>query len=136
MSFPQEAITAAAGAIWDEHINGPVPLDKAQWCNLLARRALQAAAPLIEAAERRRIYDQLGHDHFVIFAEDGWTVEHSVDCRLAGDVTTGCAYWVALKYAGVTDAVDPEMLGRWRIDGIDSEGLPSLSRAELIREEP
>lgn len=107
--------------------------EAAQRISLHARvRELEAAAPLIAAAERERIYDQLGHDHYVIFTDDGWTVEHSVDCRLAGDMTSGCDYWTALKYADVTDAPDPEMLGRWRIDGIDSEGLPSLTRAEPV----
>jgi hypothetical protein len=50
-----DAITSAAGAIWDVHTNGPVPVDKGQWCNLLARAALEAVAPVIAAAERERI---------------------------------------------------------------------------------
>lgn len=89
--------------------------------------ALGAAAPLIAAAERERIFDLLGHEHYVIFTGDRWTVEHSVECRLSGHMAT-CRYHEAA--AVIADEPRPELLGRWRIDGIDNEGLPSLQRAE------
>jgi len=54
-----DAITAAAGAIWDAHTNGPVPTDKGQWCNFLARAAVEAATPHILAAERERVAGEL-----------------------------------------------------------------------------
>jgi hypothetical protein len=44
-----EVITAAAGAIWDVLSSGDVPVDKGQYCNLLARAALSAAAAATEA---------------------------------------------------------------------------------------
>jgi hypothetical protein len=92
-------------------------------------RRLIAAAVI---AERERIYAELGVDHYVIFTEDAWTLVHSADCRLAGDMVSGCTYWTALKHADLTNELAPEMLGRWRIGSIDSEGLPSLVRAEDV----
>ena len=128
MSVPQEAIDAALKSLHDtgcpcggEYHPPPVVSDLAR-----LRIALEAAAPLIEAAERQRIYDQLGHGHFVIFTEDGWTVEHSVECRLSGHMHE-CELHTAV---GRVIGCGAPVAGRWRIDGIDSEGLPSLTRAE------
>lgn len=54
-----EAVLLAAGAIWDAHTNGPVPVGRGQWCNQLARAAVQAALPVVRAAaaaeERERL---------------------------------------------------------------------------------
>jgi hypothetical protein len=80
------------------------------------------------AAERKRIYDELGHDHFVIFTADRWTVEHSVECRLSGHMHE-CEYHVALRCI-TKRKPKRDMLGRWRIASIDSGGLPDLVRAE------
>jgi hypothetical protein len=79
------------------------------------------------AAERERIYAELGNDHHVIFTEDRWTIEHSVECRLSGHMHE-CSEHEAI--ALIAGEYDPDMAGRWRIDGVDSEGLPSLTRAE------
>lgn len=79
------------------------------------------------AAERARLFAELGSDHYVIFTEDRWTVEHSVECRLSGQMPE-CEYHAAIVL--VADDFDPERAGRWCIDGIDSEGLPSLTRAD------
>ena len=81
----------------------------------------------VAAAERARIYAELGNDHFVIFTEDRWTVEHSVECRLSGQMPE-CAYHEAIADIAA-DGPDPEMMGRWLISEIDSAGLPSLTRA-------
>lgn len=68
-------------------------------------------------------------DHFVTFDENGWFIEHSIACRVAGTIAT-CEYKVALREIAAFDAVpDPADMGRWRISNIDSEGLPSLERA-------
>jgi hypothetical protein len=56
-----EVITATAGAIWDVMSGGGLPADKGQLCSLLARAALQAAAPLITAAADRARCDAGGH---------------------------------------------------------------------------
>jgi hypothetical protein len=66
-----DAITSAAGAIWDVHTNGPVPVDKGQWCNLLARAALEAVAPVIAAAERESILGELLKRHRPVGSEWG-----------------------------------------------------------------
>jgi hypothetical protein len=67
-------------------------------------------------------------DHFVVFDEKGWFVEHSLSCRLDGTLGT-CDYNAAIR--AVADEPNPEDFGRWRITSIDSEGLPSLDRASL-----
>jgi hypothetical protein len=95
------------------------------WHALMA--GLRAAAPLVAAAERERIYTLLGNGHFVIFTEDRWTIEHSVGCRLGGQMHE-CEYHAAV--ARIAGEFDPDMAGRWRIDGIDDDGLPSLARAD------
>lgn len=64
-------------------------------------------------------------DHFVNFDVDGWFVEHSMACRLAGTIGT-CDYNAAIRE--IADEPDAEQFGRWRITDID-EGLPSLERA-------
>jgi hypothetical protein len=120
--LPGEAKVAAVKAFF-AHAEG---YDDELWHALMA--GLRAAAPLIAAAERERIYALLGNDHFVIFTEDRWTIEHSVDCRLSGRMHE-CGYHAAV--ARITAEFDPEMLGRWRIDG---EDLPSLVRADPAAE--
>jgi hypothetical protein len=65
-------------------------------------------------------------DHYVTFDEDGWFIEHSVACRVAGTLGT-CDYNKAIRM--VADEPDPDDFGRWRITELDSEGLPSLERA-------
>lgn len=77
------------------------------------------------AGERSRIYAELGNDHFVIFTEDRWTIEHSVECRLGGHMHE-CADHEAV--AKIVHGFGPEMLGRWRIDGVNSDGVPVLVR--------
>lgn len=71
-------------------------------------------------------------NHYVTFDYDGWFVEHSIACRVAGTIGT-CEFNQAVrKIADNFDPMDDEdLLGRWQITDIDSEGLPSLQRAPL-----
>jgi hypothetical protein len=65
-------------------------------------------------------------DHYVCFTEDTWFIEHSLDCRINGTIGT-CEFNHAILDITSQQAMpDPRQLGRWRITGIDSEGLPSL----------
>jgi len=83
-------------------------------------------------ARRERLYAELGNDHYVIFTEDRWTIEHSVECRLSGHMHE-CSEHEAI--ALTAREYDPDMAGRWRINGIDGDGLPSLERAGQPGEE-
>jgi hypothetical protein len=65
-------------------------------------------------------------DHFVHFDADGWFVEHSMACRLDGTLGT-CNWGKAIR--SFAPEPDPEWYGRWRIDEVDSEGMPGLVRA-------
>jgi hypothetical protein len=121
--LPADAVTDGLKA-WHAAQPDPVAATVAE-VHVIA--AIKAAAPHIAVAERERIYDLLGHDHVVIFTEDHWSVEHSVECRLSGHMHE-CDYHGAV--ARIAAEFDPDMAGRWRIDEIDGEGLPVLSRAE------
>lgn len=92
----------------------------------LIRNILAGVAPLIVAAERARLYAELGNEHYVIFTRDRFTVEHSVECKLSGHMHE-CGYHTAVR--AIADEYDPGRPGRWRITGI-SEGLPDLERAD------
>jgi hypothetical protein len=131
-AIPPEILTAAelrcdAAGIWALAI-APDPVGRQARRDILSA-AIGEAWPMIAEIEQERLYAELGSDHHVIFGDDGWTVEHSVECRLSGSMTGNCAYWTALKHHPVTDWPDPDMAGRWRIDSIDSEGAPMLVRA-------
>lgn len=65
-------------------------------------------------------------EHYVCFTEDTWFIEHSLNCRINGTIGT-CEFNHAILNIA-EDLPDPEQLGRWRITGIDPEGLPSLER--------
>jgi hypothetical protein len=71
------------------------------------------------------VWEQLGNDHYVIFTADGWTTTHSVDCRLSGRMHE-CPYHAAAELVA-----GPDLLGRWKITGIDREGLPEMERDAL-----
>lgn len=87
------------------------------------REIALAVWPLIAAAERERLYAELGNDHYVIFTEDRWTVEHSIECRLSGHMPE-CAYHAAV--ARVAFEFDQGIAGRWRIVSINADGEPEL----------
>jgi hypothetical protein len=126
-----DAITAAAVAI---HIaDCEQDLDECMAEHVhdrAARAAVEAVTPHIAAAERERLYAELGNDHWVIFTEDGWTTEHSVECRLSG-LMSSCAWHEAVRR--IADDFDPDMAGRWLITAIDGNGEPALVRADLIK---
>ena len=126
MTVPPEAIAAAADAMIADY---PV---KAETLRRLAVTALEAAVPYIAnqavRAERERIYAQLGNDHYVIFTRDRWTVEHSVECRLSGQMSE-CDY-----HAAIAEFPDDYRArygyGRWRITSVNEDGEAELKRAE------
>lgn len=66
-------------------------------------------------------------DHFVTFDEQGWFIEHSLDCRITGTIGT-CTYNAAIREV-YDEAPHPDDMGRWRITAVDDEGVPSLERA-------
>ena len=66
--------------------------------------------------------------HSVTFTKCGFGVEHPPGCTTT--LEDPCAYHLAVRR--IAAGLDPDMLGSWRITAIDSEGLPSLERAELV----
>ena len=129
-SDPQAAAAPVCDHYWAHHVHGGLSVRLCQFCHEpdwedLAGQ-LGEAERKGELAERQRIYGVLGNDHYVIFTEDGFTTEHSLDCRLSGHMHE-CAYHAAA--ALVADEYEPAMAGRWKITDIDSEGLPSLEGA-------
>jgi hypothetical protein len=82
-------------------------------------------------AERERLYAELGSDHYVIFASDGWVIEHSVECRLGGRMHE-CEHHAAV---GRVIGARAPIAGRWLITAIDPNGEPALVRADLIGED-
>jgi hypothetical protein len=67
-------------------------------------------------------------EHFVTFDRERWTMEHSLHCRMDGDMQAGCPSENAVTKIGNPGR---DTYGRWRIVAIDSEGLPLLERAEV-----
>ncbi len=70
---------------------------------------------------------RLGAEHYVIFSEDRWTVEHSLACRISGEMAE-CRYHAAVAEIADDYEYEPDQWGRWQITNIDEEGLPSLLR--------
>lgn len=154
---PPEAVTAASAVLWG--IEGTTPPFTARVAEYVAidstgperdaemaefraadaeaqrlnddlvRRALDAVAPYFAAAERERLYTELGNDHYVIFTRNGWTVEHSVECRLSGRMHA-CDYHAAIVGLG-RRGFDEDLTGRWLIEAIGPGGDAVLARADL-----
>jgi hypothetical protein len=118
--IPAEVVAAALRADHEEGVR-----DGRSYHQVAEHQVRRLIAGAV-AAERERIYAHLGNDHYVTFTEDGWTTEHSAECRLSGQM--GDCDWLAAVRV-IAAWFDPGMLGRWRITGI-SEGLPDLERAE------
>lgn len=69
--------------------------------------------------------------HYVTFSEGNWVIEHSLGCRLSGEMEKGCTFQASINalFADYADAGDDfDKLGRWEITAIDEEGLPSLRK--------
>jgi hypothetical protein len=79
-------------------------------------------------AERVRLYAMLGNDHYVFFTEDGWTTEHSIECRLSGHMHE-CDYHTMM--APFANEHGAEMPGRWRIVSVDADSDPVLKSANM-----
>jgi hypothetical protein len=68
-----------------------------------------------------------GQDHYARFYDDSWATEHPRDCWAYQSAHgSACAYHTAVRRViGHGAPID----GRWRITGIDGEGLPTLEHA-------
>jgi hypothetical protein len=92
---------------------------------------LAEAAAAIRAAERQKVYDGVGTDHYVTFAADGWTIEHPVECRLSGRMLRDCPCRAAVaETAARANRAGTSLSGRWRITGIRPGGTAALARDE------
>jgi len=67
-------------------------------------------------------------EHYVNLTGDTWFIEHALDCRIAGTIGT-CQYNRAIMDLP-REVIDDWGCGRYRITGIDEEGLPSLVRTD------
>lgn len=98
------------------------------WINtLVSGDDLEAAAHEAFCAGWEAALDLLGHDHYVIFTEDRWTVEHSVECKLSGRMHE-CEYHEAIA-DGAADYHARYGNGRWRLL-LDEDGYTELMPAE------
>jgi len=113
---PDDMVEIAAEVLFAQQDAIRPHLDEDE-CRTVARDALASAfgAPSLSR-------------HFVTFGYRGWRVEHSVECRLSGEMERGCLFEEAVHAMGEPDA---DQMGRWCITEIDSEGLPSLRREEM-----
>ena len=68
-------------------------------------------------------------DHWVTFAETGWFVEHSLDCRLSGHMAE-CPYHAAIEkwVAGRMYRPDNDNGRRYCIVSVEEDGFPVLHR--------
>jgi hypothetical protein len=107
---------------------------RCKWIAVLLSDAYHEGYRDGRAAEYEHLMDRLGNDHYVVITEDRWTVEHSAECRLGGNMA-GCDFHVAIRdwMADVTDTNGQPLIheqGRWRIARIDDDGWPGLERAQ------
>lgn len=68
-------------------------------------------------------------EHYVTFGEDGWVVEHSLNCRMGGDMIN-CPYHKAIEY-WVSERMyipDKDNGKRYCIVKVDDHGFPVLHR--------
>jgi hypothetical protein len=110
------------GDVFRELHRFPARIDSASGCSC-TRDHKRVVGDLTGSAECE-------HGHYVTFFDDAFAVEHfRPSChRATEDVScASCAYQEAVeRVVGHGAPID----GRWRIAGIDSEGLPILQRAE------
>lgn len=123
--------------LWDKHLTGGRGVSEQRDALRDAIRAAWDAEVIPNGMQWRHAelaelaVDVIGAfwpDHFVVFTEDEWTVEHSMGCRLDGHMQE-CNYLRAVQKVAEFYP-DPEDIGRWRIIDIDSEGMPSFEKVE------
>ena len=66
-------------------------------------------------------------DHWVTFAETGWFVEHSLDCRMGGDMIN-CPYHASIERWAAEFQRPADNGKRYCIVRIDERGFPVLHR--------
>lgn len=64
--------------------------------------------------------------HFVTFTPEKWTLEHSMECRLSGEMVGHCRFEAAVQ--NIAADFEEGLIGRWRLDNIDKD-LPLLVEA-------
>lgn len=68
--------------------------------------------------------------HYVTFDDNGWFIEHSVECRVNRTLGT-CEHNDGIRQFADRLTADNAPLGRWLIRGFDAHGTPALDRADL-----
>lgn len=66
-------------------------------------------------------------EHYVTFGEDGWVVEHSLNCRMGGDMIN-CPYHAAIERWAAEFQRPADNGKRYCIVRIDERGFPVLHR--------
>lgn len=76
-----------------------------------------------------KVADVLGHDHYVTFTPDGWSTEHSIECRLSGHMHECVTHAAIGAWAAQHEPPD---YGRWKITDWtgDERSIPVLERAD------
>ena len=92
-----------------------------------AGAAMRKIAENLDAAGYRIVKND--PEHYVCFTEDTWFIEHSLDCRVAGTIGICMFNHAILDLADELPAPPENLLGRWRITGIDEDGRPNLERS-------
>lgn len=64
-------------------------------------------------------------DHFVNFTDDGWSIEHSLECRMSGEMQRGCD--VEAEVRRLTNDGDPGERGRFLV--VVAEGTMAFEQA-------
>lgn len=97
-------------------------------------------ADRLEREEATALFIELGealgieNAHYVVFDDDGWTIEHSMECRLSGDMTQcvvndvlrndtrhGQPEWVMLKDGRARYKLVHELeYDNWRYDKVET----------------
>jgi hypothetical protein len=71
----------------------------------------------------------IGSDHYVVFdIQSDWIVEHSIECRLSGNMA-GCEWHKAIERMAME--FNPNYQGRWLIKDPGDETTPPLLERSL-----
>lgn len=72
------------------------------------------------------------NQHFVTMEEQGWFIEHSLQCRMDGEMVRGCAWQHAMEKLFEDHPVYHVLHnGRWLITDIDTDGYPKVEIAKV-----